>query len=66
MKKAPYQLLCRMQNNECRESGLPPNCSCEHVHKEWMMLMTRPCVEARSDSGPVQTNNVTIWNRNGK
>ena len=45
---------------------IPLNCNCEHVHREWMILMTRPWVEARKESGPVQTNNVTIWNRNGK
>ena len=30
------------------------------------MLITRPCTEARRDSGPVHTSNVTMWNRNGK
>lgn len=44
----------------------PEKCSCEHVHNEWMMLMTRPCVEARKDNGPVDTNKVTMWNKNGK
>ena len=31
-----------------------------------MMLMTRPWVEARSESGPVHTSSVTMWNRKGK
>ena len=48
------------------QSDPPAKCSCEQVQREWMMLMTRPCVEARRDSGPVETSNVTIWNRKGR
>jgi hypothetical protein len=48
------------------EVALPLKFNCEHVHREWMMLMTRPWVEALRDSGPVHTSNVTMWNKNGK
>lgn len=30
------------------------------------MLMTNPCVDARSESGPVDTSNVTMWNKKGR
>jgi len=62
----------RMKNyikmNQCvRRGGASPlKLSCEQVHSEWMMLMTRPWVEARSDSGPVATSSVTTWNRYGR
>ena len=39
---------------------LPQKLSCEHVHRECIMLMTSPCVDARRDRGPVHTNKVTI------
>ena len=42
------------QQWQCACTNLPPKWSCEHVHKGWMILMTRPWVEACSDSGPVQ------------
>ena len=47
-------------------TDVPAKCSCEQVQREWMMLMTRPCVEARRDSGPVDTSSVTMWNRKGR
>lgn len=45
---------------------VPLKFSWEQVQSECMMLMTRPWVEAWSDRGPVQTNNVTTWNNSGK
>ena len=48
------------------ESNSPLKLSCEQVHREWMMLMTRPWVEARRERGPVDTSRVTTWNRNGR
>lgn len=44
----------------------PLKLSCEQVHREWMMLITKPWVEALRDSGPVATSRVTTWNRYGR
>lgn len=45
---------------------LPENVGFEHVHSEWITLMTRPWMEARIFIGPVWTRNVTAWNRYGR
>lgn len=42
---------------------LPPNEGLVQVQREWMILMTNPWIEALNDTGPVWTNNVTIWNK---
>jgi len=71
------QTLCSFEHVSCYyyyyseasreiETDWPLNVSCEHVHNEWMMLMTRPCVDACSDRGPVQTSRVTMWNNIGR
>ena len=31
-----------------------------------MILITRPCVEALRDNGPVETNKVTMWKIKGR
>jgi len=36
------------------------------VHREWMMLMTRPWVEALILKDPEHTRNVTAWNKYGR
>ena len=44
----------------------PLNSSWGQVQREWMMLMTRPWVEACKERGPVHTRRVTTWKRRGR
>ena len=65
----PTWLLCQTSLASCNFKAMadwPLKASCEQVHSECIMLMTRPCVDACRDSGPVQTSSVTMWNNKGR
>lgn len=74
LTKHGFQIILNM-NGKCQPCTtldteywfyIPLNLSCEHVQREWMMLMTSPWMEALRASGPVETSIVMMWNRAGR